>query len=86
MPVASSRGSRNTSRRYWEWTNRGYRFQAIQETGNRIRLWYLMPGYSVWEIGHTIDHGSMPASDAAAIMRRFITGDIDVCEYRNSFR
>ncbi len=71
--------------KFWEWSKQGFRYQAIQESDNRIRLWFLMPGESVWEVGHTIDHGSMPARDAAAIMRRFIMGDIDVSEYRHSF-
>jgi hypothetical protein len=44
-----------------------------------------MPGETVWEIGHTIDHGSMPARDAAGIMRKFLMGDIDVAEYRKAF-
>jgi hypothetical protein len=58
---------------------------VIKESGNRIRLWFLMPGETMWEIGHTIDHGSMPARDAAGIMRKFLMGDIDVAEYRKAF-
>jgi hypothetical protein len=73
------------SGKFWEWSKQGFRYQAIQESDNRIRLWFLIPGETVWDIGHTIDHGSMPANDAAAIMRRFIMGDIDVSEYRHSF-
>lgn len=72
-----------TSPRYAEWCGLDYwRYQAVETPNGNVRLWYLMPGESVWQIGHTIPvNGRMGFGVVAELMRRYTLGELSHAEY-----
>lgn len=69
--------------RYAEWNGLDYwKFQAVETLGGNVRLWYLMPGEKVWQIGHTIPvNGRMSFGSVADLMRRYTLGLMSYAEY-----
>jgi hypothetical protein len=72
-----------TTPRFWEWNGIcDYRYQAVETADGGLRLWFLMPGETVWEIGHTKRvNGRMALSSAADVMQRFTLGIISHADY-----
>jgi hypothetical protein len=69
--------------RYWDFDGLdGWRYQAVETVNGNLRLWYLMPGETRWEIGHTkLVNGRMGLGAAAELMRRYVLGELSYDEY-----
>lgn len=66
-----------------EFTHNGWRYQIIAlPTLHRMQIWYLIPGQTVWEVGHGKD---IPADwspqNVATAMTSFVTGHLTWEEY-----
>lgn len=69
--------------RYAGWDGLDYwRYQAVETPGGNVRLWYLTPGETVWQIGHTVQTGDrMSFDEVAALMRLYTVGRVSRAEY-----
>jgi hypothetical protein len=61
-----------------------YRYQIIELPSlHKLQLWYLAPGRTVWEVGHSKEiPAGHTAKHTAEVMRGWITGVLTAAQYR----